>query len=97
MGTVAVVVAKVVIEVLGEGGRFGNQGLGETRFLARRQPPPGEGHEGPEGDVSQLAEFVLAHRELAEYLRERRAVVMEQWFKHPTHGARARAVAATWA
>ena len=66
---------------------------GDSKLLWRDLPLT----EGPEGDVSQLAEFVLAHRELAEYLRERRAVVMEQWFKHPTHGAKARAVAATWA
>lgn len=51
---------------------------------------------GSQGDISELAELVMANTELSTYLRDRRSVVMEQWFKHPQHGDRARAASATW-
>lgn len=52
---------------------------------------------GPQGDVAQLAEFVLAHGELSAYLRHRRSVVQENWLRDPKHMHKAGAVAATWA
>lgn len=52
--------------------------------------------EGPQGDITALAEFVVANRELVAHLRERRAAVMERWFADAEHGPRARRVAAKW-